>query len=195
MIVRSASHTIIGQEDVMKTIQRRNELPLIKGNLFDYVENYIHDSTRGCNVIVPHVCNNIGLFGAGFAAGVSNRYPVVRDNYQLLGSKFLKSNMGYSQLVDVTKSKVSGYKLVFANMIAQNGTIALNNPRPLNYYALSKSMANVAQYIQNNFDKDNPVQIHCPKFGCGLAGGDWNFIEELIKDIWGHLPVFVYVLK
>jgi hypothetical protein len=36
------------------------------------------------------------------------------------------------------------------------------------------------------------VEIHSPKFGSGLAGGNWNFIEELIKDIWYDCEVFVY---
>ena len=100
--------------------------------------------------------------------------------------------MGYTQFVDAVKSPNSGYKLIFANMIAQNGTISKNNPRPLNYYALIKSMASVSSYINNHFDNDNPVQIHSPKFGCGLAGGNWHFIHELIKDTWYNYTIFVY---
>jgi hypothetical protein len=38
------------------------------------------------------------------------------------------------------------------------------------------------------------VQIHAPKFGCGLAGGNWNFIQDLITDIWKNIQVFVYQL-
>jgi hypothetical protein len=55
-------------------------------------------------------------------------------------------------------------------------------------------MMSVASYIKNNFDKENTVQIHAPKFGSGLAGGNWNFIEELIKDIWLNIPVMIYSL-
>jgi hypothetical protein len=56
-------------------------------------------------------------------------------------------------------------------------------------------MVGVGKYIQNNFDKDSRVQIHAPKFGCGLAGGNWNFISELINDIWGKFFVTVYSSK
>jgi hypothetical protein len=38
----------------------------------------------------------------------------------------------------------------------------------------------------------NKVQIHAPKFGSGLAGGNWAFIQELIKDIWNNYSVFIY---
>lgn len=176
----------------MKTISKKSPIPIIHGDLFDYVEKYINDHKNGCSVIVPHVCNNMNLFGAGFANAVANRYPIVKENYHLLGSTFLKTHMGYTQFVDVAKNKISGHRLVFANMIAQNGIISPANPRPLNYYALATSMANVAQYIKLKFDNDSSVQIHAPKFGCGLAGGDWNFISNLIEDIWQTKQVFIY---
>lgn len=166
---------------------------IIKGNLFDYIEQYIHQGQNGYSVIVPHVCNNINLFGAGFAAAVTNHYPIVKENYHLLGNHFLKNNLGYTQFVEVAKDKSYGHKLIFANMIAQSGIISKTNERPLNYLALCKSMVSVTNYIKNNFDSENPVQIHAPRFGCGLAGGDWNFIQNLIQDIWSNIPITIYV--
>lgn len=174
---------------------KQNKLPIIYNNLFNVVEQNIRAGYNGTNIIVPHVCNNVDSFGAGFTAGIVKHYPVVKENYHMLGSHFLKNNLGYTQFVEVAKDNKYGYKLIFANMIAQNGTISKLNTRPLNYYALVKSMASIKSYIQQNFNaKDNPVQIHAPKFGSGLAGGDWRFIEELIKDIWSNIPVFIYDL-
>lgn len=177
----------------MKTTLNRNSIPTIHGDLFEYVEQYIHNGQNGHSVIVPHVCNNINLFGAGFAAAVANHYPIVKENYHLLGNHFLKGNLGYTQFVEVAKDKSYGHKLIFANMIAQNGVLNKQNPRPLNYFALCKSMVGISKFIQSNFDQDNPVQIHAPKFGCGLAGGNWNFIESLIEDIWSNIPVLIYI--
>jgi len=179
----------------MKTIVKKNNIPLINGDLFDYINHYINQGNNGSSVIVPHVCNNINLFGAGFAAAVAKHYPIVKENYHLLGNNFLKNNLGYVQFVEVAKNKSHGHKLLFANMISQNGTIHKNNIRPLNYFALARSMDSVRKYIYQNFDRENKIQIHCPRFGCGLAGGNWNFIEELIKDIWSDLTVFVYDYK
>ena len=28
------------------------------------------------------------------------------------------------------------------------------------------------------------TEIHCPKFGCGIARGDWNIVEKMIKELW-----------
>lgn len=176
----------------MKTINKKSHLPIIHGDLFHYVENLIHNRNNGTSVIVPHVCNNINLFGAGFAAAVAKHYPIVKENYHLLNGK---QSLGYTQFVVVASNKEYDHKLVFANMIAQNGVVGNSNHRPLNYAALVKSMLLVNQFIQQNFDQNNPVQIHSPKFGCGLAGGNWNFIEDLISDIWSKQSIFIYDIR
>ena len=175
----------------MKTLHN-NKLPILYDNLFTSVEQIIRGGYAGASVVVPHVCNNVGVFGGGFTAGISKYYPIVKDNYHLIGNK---ARMGYVQYVEVMKDPAYNHKLIFANMIAQNGTISKTNYRPLNYGALVSCMMSVASYINNSFDKENNVQIHAPKFGSGLAGGNWSFIEELIKDIWSYNPVFIYDLK
>lgn len=174
---------------------KKHKLPIIYDNLFNSVEQNIRIGYNGTSVIVPHVCNNIDSFGAGFASGVAKYYPIVKQNYHMLGTHFLKNNLGYVQFVQVAKDNTYGHKLVFANMIAQNGVISANNPRPLNYAALVKSMTAVSSYINQNFDRESRVQIHAPKFGSGLAGGNWQFIEQLIEDIWSNIPVYIYDLK
>lgn len=177
----------------MKTLS--SKLPIIYENLFPTVQKIIHSGYNGSNIIVPHVCNNSNIFGGGFTSGIDKYYPIVGENYRLLGKHFLKNNLGYVQYIEADKDKTYGYKLIFANMIAQNGTISKSNYRPLNYGALVKCMMSVNSYIQTSFDKDSPVQIHAPKFGSGLAGGNWFFIEELINDIWPNYSVFIYDLR
>lgn len=177
----------------MKTIHNNKEnLNIIKRNLFDSVENVVKAGNNGSTVIVPHVCNNINLFGAGFAAGVAKHYPIVKQNYHLLGNKNV---LGYVQFVQVYQDPVYKHQLIFANMIAQNGVIDQYNTRPLNYAALVYCMENVRKYINTNIDiKVNSVQIHAPKFGCGLAGGNWQFVASLIEDLWKDISTFVYAL-
>lgn len=175
----------------MKTLNKTSNLNIVYGDLFEKIEDHLKAGNNGSSIIVPHVCNNINLFGAGFAAAVASHYPIVKENYHLLGNKFLKDHLGYVQFIEVLKVSEYNHKLIFANMIAQNGTIGKNNPRPLNYFALVKCMSNIRKYILEHF-KEDKVQIRCPKFGCGLAGGNWNFIENLIQDIWTDVPVLVY---
>ena len=158
----------------------------VDGDIFSLTKERIHAGRYGSSVIIPHVCNNVGAFGAGFAGAVRNTYPEVATNFELLG----RPRLGYVQFIPVLREPSYEYRLVFANMIAQNKTISQANPRPLNYEALVTCMANVRESVlKSGFDK---VEFHCPKFGSGLAGGDWSLIELLIEDIWKDFKVVVY---
>jgi hypothetical protein len=161
-------------------------------NIFDCIKNRVKAGNNGATVFVPHVCNNIDAFGAGFAAQVAERYPTVKADYHMLGKTFLKNNFGYSQVLKVFEDEKYKHKLFFVNMIAQNGLTGPKNIRPLNYFALIKAMNSINMYIKTKLDPSEKIEIHCPKFGSGLAGGNWKFIENLIEDIWPAYFVSVY---
>lgn len=164
----------------------------IDGNIFNYLETVINNN-KGSSIVVPHVCNNIDVFGAGFAASLNNKYPIVKENFHLLGNK---NKLGYVQFIKVLENKEYQHQLFFANMIAQNGTISHSNKRPLNYEALLKCMISVRDFAQQIKDKyDTSVEIHAPKFGSGLSGGKWDFISSLIEDVWHNQKVFIYHYK
>lgn len=175
----------------MKTLHntKHKNVNIVKGDIFHTIKMCANGGNYGCSVVVPHVCNNINLFGAGFAAAVAKNYPEVKENFHLLGNKAV---LGHSQFVQVYRDKKFNHQIIFANMIAQNGVLSSSNARPLNYYALATCMANVDAYIKKHSDSETTIQIHAPKFGSGLAGGNWLFIQELISDIWKDYPVFVY---
>lgn len=183
---------------IMKTIansKNRSSITVSNKNLFDIIIDRIHGEQNGCTVFVPHVCNNVDAFGAGFAGQVAEKFPSVKADYHMLGRKFLQNNMGYAQILKVNEEPKYRHKLYFVNMIAQNGLIGPKNPRPLNYFGLVKSMNLLSNFIVNNTGFSNgqeKIEIHCPKFGSGLAGGNWNFISDLIEDIWGKFFVTVY---
>jgi hypothetical protein len=78
-------------------------------------------------------------------------------------------------------------------MIAQNRLLNSKNKRPLNYAALVYCMNQVRTFAKEfQTQHDSKIEIHSPKFGSGLAGGNWNFISELINDVWYDSHVFVY---
>jgi hypothetical protein len=165
-------------------------------DIFESVRTRIMTDQTGSSVIIPHVCNNINLFGAGFADALADKYPETKENYHLLGNSFLRNNLGYVQFIEVAKNQKYGHKLIIANMIAQNGVKKTNNPRPLNYVALGKCMLSVSVYARalkaSGKENHSSCEIHAPKFGSGLAGGNWNFISDMIDDAWKDFNVFIY---
>lgn len=179
----------------MLTNKKSNQINIntVHNDLFDASKSRVLSSNNGCSVIIPHVCNNINLFGAGFAAAVANKYPEVKENFHMLGNQ---AKLGHVQYIKVFEEQKYKYRLVFANMIAQNKIIGPKNIKPLSYEHLVQCMIDVRNYANLvSKNTESKVEIHCPKFGSGLAGGNWNFIEELIGEIWSQFPVTVYAYK
>jgi hypothetical protein len=169
-----------------------NTFSFIKNqNIFELINTRISSGVNGSTVIVPHVCNNSNAFGAGFAGEVAHIYPEVKANFHMLGQQ---AKLGHSQFITVKTDPKYRHKIIFANMIAQNKLINNQNKRPLNYAALVYCMNQVRTICKNMQDgtEKSKVEIHAPKFGSGLAGGNWNFISDLINDIWFDLPVYIY---
>lgn len=177
---------------------KRHSYVISKHDIFNCCIEKINTPNNGSSVIIPHVCNNIDSFGAGFAAFIADKFPIVKMNYHMLGKSFLRSNLGYCQIIKVIENNKTKNSLYVANMIAQNGVISPSNTRPLNYLALTKSMSAVASFInsqlKNNESSTDIFDIHCPRFGSGLAGGNWYFISDLIDDIWSKFNVTVHIL-
>lgn len=167
----------------MKTTQRAKYYRYysIIGDIFDGIKNVANDTV----VFVPHVCGTNGKFNSGFANVLSTVYPETKINYEMLPSY----KMGEIQIINVDKNKI------VVNMISNNESLN-KNTRTLNYYCLGKCMASIRGYIKTNYNSEiKKCQIHAPRFGTGRSGGDWNFISELINDIWFDIETFIYIHK
>lgn len=187
----------------------------IEGDLFGLMPY-----TSPYPVVIPHVCNNIGGWGSGFVIPLAKKFPEAEQayrqwcekkfdphagpdsNFQLGNTQFVLVNSGGVQqkVTDQEQACQLGldvgdeYKngpIYVANMIAQHSTITHQGAgaRCLRYDALVECMNHVA----NCFNRQGS-RIHCPKFGGALAGGNWDFIAELIQDIWinNGIPTTVY---
>ena len=132
--------------------------------------------------IIIHCCNNLGLMGAGVALALRKKWPKVYIQYR---EKYEKEGLELGEVDFVKINK----NLVIANMIGQEGIKTKKDKIPISYEAIEECL----DKIYNIAKKYNAIVIG-PKFGAGLAGGDWKIIEELIirclseKDI----SVFIY---
>jgi O-acetyl-ADP-ribose deacetylase (regulator of RNase III) len=139
--------------------------------------------------IVAHICNNVGAYGAGFAAAVASRWPEAKNAYVAWHGRREPSSFGLggAQLVRVESA------VWVANMIAQDGLRAPGNPCPLKYFALEICLATVGLAARHS-----NASIHMPRIGCGLAGGSWDRVEPLIRrEVCDKtdVDVFVYDLE
>lgn len=147
--------------------------------------------------VIPHVCNNIGAWGAGFTHALNKAFgngPY--QTYQgtsIPSPNGLKNFLGEISVCDV----LFEHEVFVINMIAQSGLISKSNPKPIKYWALIRCMEKVREHIgliKNDPDlRNKPLKIHCPKFGSELAGGKWEFIKELIMETWVDKDIDVVV--
>ena len=117
--------------------------------------------------IIAHICNNIGGWGKGFVLALSSKWKQPEKEYRKLKEYIL----GNVQFVSVEDG------IIVANMIAQHDIKPTNGEPPIRYDALKTCLVKVYEKaIETN-------SIVCgPKFGSGLAGGDWNKIEQIILE-------------
>lgn len=125
--------------------------------------------------VIMHVVNNIGVFGAGFALNLGNQYPQTKNDYLQYGDYFnydLGSNI-YSFCGGIC----------VAHLIAQDGVINYNNPHPLKYYALADCFRTLYLDLNDsNQASATNITLHAPRLGCGLAGGKWEKVAEIIQE-------------
>lgn len=130
--------------------------------------------------IIAHVCNDRGAWGAGFTRALSTKYPRAEYVYRRLNAEQL--DLGMVHMVETPSG------LCVANMIAQDGLIGRDNRRPLNYAALGECLNKLGV-----FALDGGYAVHMPRIGCGLAGGDWLYVEKLVSDALPRRGVTTYV--
>lgn len=143
------------------------------------VGDAINPKTFG-NKVICHVCNDIGKWGKGFVVALSRRWSEPEAMYRSLK----KYRLGDTQFVKVEDDTW------VANMIAQRGVYRKRGVPPIRYTSLTECLVDV-----NDFCKEHNATLHMPRIGCGLAGGKWHRVEQIINDCCVDVPgIFVYDL-
>jgi len=131
------------------------------------------------NKLILHICNDIGAWGAGFVLALSAKWSKPEAKYLELPTYIL----GQTQLVQVEED------VFVVNMIAQHGVGPdKDGIPPIRYLALLQCLQQVEIIAQAL-----SATVHCPRMGAGLAGGDWNLIETIVRESLS-VPVTVYDL-
>lgn len=153
--------------------------------------------------IIPHCCNNLGVMGAGVALALRNKWPQVFNVYQQMAeasNAALSCPNGFRDRLGSNCNAVCEKNIIVVNMIGQDGTVNTDNPKPVKYWALSSCLKEVRMNLitllkQHAHYKEMKPVIHCPKFGSDLAGGNWDFILELIREQWLEYGIDVVVYE
>lgn len=163
-------------------------LNIVKGDLLSVVEG-----------VIAHGCNCKNGFGSGVAGAIAKKWPGVKDAYHQKFDKY-GWRLGDVQMVRIDGEPVKevGNNEFFAQkgrlIIANCATQFNYNPKTgphLDYDALERCMIKVLRLC---WEQMLPLAI--PKIGCGLAGGNWETVQEIINRVnldW-KVPITVYEL-
>ena len=136
--------------------------------------------------VITHICNDIGGWGKGFVLALSKKWKMPEEAYRQWYKSQEEFTLGAVQFVNVEN------ELYVANMIGQQGIYKnTNGLPPIRYEAVRQCLKKVALFAM-----EQKASIHMPRIGCGLAGGKWEVIEQIIKEelIDKEIAVTVYDL-
>jgi O-acetyl-ADP-ribose deacetylase (regulator of RNase III) len=155
------------------------DITYVDGDLFEGVKVAIRP------LLIAHVCNDVGRWGAGFSGVLSRHFPIAEKCYCAAAKTKRLGLLGEAQVVLVAP------EVYVANMVAQHGVGRNLGRAPLLYGSLLSCMQTVTRRASSI------KGIHVPMFGAGLAGGSWCTIEAFIQETWcdAGIPVTVYRFK
>lgn len=142
-----------------------SNIPIINGDILTP-----NDSVNG--VIVCHQVNCQGYMGAGLALQVKKSHPNV---YRLYKDKCTQIAAGIGGLGDVQFCcciSSSGY--IIANIFGQDK--CGRDKQYTDYNALRSALQHIAAAFPS-------YTVRIPfMMGCGLGGGDWNVVSQIIDE-------------
>ena len=123
--------------------------------------------------LIVHQVNMKGVMGSGLAKQIASKFPLVYGAYKEMLDKH-PVQLGDIQIIPVTDT------LFVINLFAQE---RYGNDGELytDYNALRNAFSSIKQYSDEEKKK-----VYIPyKIGCGLGGGDWDIVSNIIDE---HLP-------
>lgn len=131
---------------------------------------------------ICHQVNCKGIMGAGLALQIREAYPQLYDEYKNL-CNIMGANLLGQVNVYVTNNLKSDNHIntVIVNMYAQEDYG--RNKVQTDYEAFESCVRQIINLSKINdvYVSGKPVIAFPYKIGCGLAGGDWNIVEDIIK--------------
>lgn len=126
---------------------------------------------------ICHCVNAQGVMGSGVAKAIRDQYPKA---YQLYRNSYETKGLFLGQIIGADCGAHTILNLVGQDQYGYDGALYLN------YRALRKGISVINKNIEE------PVAF--PLIGCGLAGGDWKLVSEIIQEESTNFQPIVYTL-
>ena len=134
--------------------------------------------------LIAHQVNVYGVMGGGIARQIAELYPGCEQKYHEYCNKH---DFSFDRLQCKVYYHDNG-NIIIANIFSQmeapkNGTLT-------DYEALK-----IGLKLTKQFAKKFNLTIGIPHgIGCGIAGGDWNIVHNILKEVYTYYDITVYRL-
>ena len=143
----------------------------VNGDLLAMAKEYKFD-------VIAHGANCKQVMGAGIALQIKKKFP---DVYQKDNQDIRTPTQRWGDYTSITYSNSKKVLSVF-NLYTQY------SPGPnLDYTALELSLKKLAKNIKPN------SKIGLPQIGCGIGGGNWLKVKEIIQRVLSEYDVTVVI--
>lgn len=139
---------------------------------------HVNGNILNANEIICHQVNCLGVMGGGLALQIKNKWPEVYREYSEYCDQVQDPNfmLGHALIVDTN----DGHKV--ANIFGQAN---IGYGIQTDYKALLHAFEEIAEL---GVDVAIPYGI-----GCGLAGGSWDMVENLIGIVFKDKPFTAFI--
>jgi O-acetyl-ADP-ribose deacetylase (regulator of RNase III) len=151
---------------------------------------FIHgDVLAPCGSDAKIVCQLVNdqarFWGGGVAKNASRKYPEAQRAFaQWFANVPRSKRLGSVHFAQADKS------IVIASLVGQKGFGPSSTPR-IRYAALERCFEQVSEYAMSK-----SATVHMPRIGSGQSGGQWDTVEEIVRNtlVSNNVEVTVYDL-
>lgn len=147
-------------------------IKVVEGNILDAKED-----------IIGHQVNCMGVMGSGLAKQIKDKYKNVYKRYKEHCKE--RDYDGFHLLGHNLLVEIDGGRYV-SNLFGQRGYG--KDKKQTDYVSLRLALIRLEKTARKN-----GLTVSLPYgLGCGLAGGDWDTVYEIIADIFEETGVVLY---
>lgn len=146
---------------------------------------------------IAHGCNCHGIMGSGIAPQIAEAFTGVmeadlEEDWTKLHTK--------ERLGTFSISRDDTFDLEIINLYTQFDTAKFKGDVVVDYEAIEKVFTLIENVYQESVKegslrKDREILIGIPQIGCGLAGGDWEKVSEIINKAAPTLPIELVIYQ
>lgn len=146
-------------------------IKITQGNILEASEN-----------IICHSVNHRGVMGAGLALQLRKRYPDIMLQYSAICSNISFDHVRGNGTIAWHKIESDPYEKYIASIFGQESYGV--DRQYTDYVSLGNGLRTVRMFAYiKNYSVAIPSGI-----GCGLGGGDWDIVEQIIQQTFESTP-------